>query len=179
MTLLYVLLGALVVGAVAFGVAVLITGADPGLAPAEPDGSAVPLPTDRPLSERDFVALRFDTGLRGYRMGQVDTALRRAAYDIGYKEELVAVLEAEVTALRSGNLDEANALQRARLAALGSERAADEGTAAGLDAEDADAAEDAERVVSLDKRDADVDDDEDEPAVLDATPVGNRPSDES
>jgi DivIVA domain-containing protein len=176
MTLLYVLLGALVVGAVAFGVAVLITGADPGLAPAEPDGSAVPLPTDRPLSERDFVALRFDTGLRGYRMGQVDTALRRAAYDIGYKEELVAVLEAEVTALRSGNLDEANALQRARLAALGSERGADEGTAAGVDAEDPDAAE---RVVSLDKRDAEVDDDEDEPVVLDATPVGNRPSDES
>jgi DivIVA domain-containing protein len=125
MALLYVLLGALVVGAVAFGVVVLITGVDPGLASAESDGSEVPLPTDRPLTERDFVALRFDTGLRGYRMAEVDTALRRAAYDVGYKEELIAVLEAEVSALRAGRLDEADALQRARLAALGAEKTPD------------------------------------------------------
>jgi DivIVA domain-containing protein len=119
MTLLYVLLGAFIVGAVAFGVAVLVTGADPGLAPAEPDGPSVPLPADRPLAERDFQAVRFDTGLRGYRMAQVDSVLRRAAYDVGYKEELVAVLEAEVAALRAGRLEEADALQQARLAALG------------------------------------------------------------
>jgi DivIVA domain-containing protein len=125
MALLYVLLGALVVGAVAFGVVVLITGADPGLASAESDGSEVPLPTDRPLSERDFAALRFDTGLRGYRMAEVDTALRRAAYDVGYKEELIAVLEAEVSALRAGRLDEADALQRARMAALGADTVPD------------------------------------------------------
>lgn len=119
MTLLYVLLGAFIVGAVAFGVAVLVTGADPGLTPAEPDGSAVPLPTDRPLGEQDFQSVRFDTGLRGYRMAQVDSALRRAAYDVGYKEELVAVLEAEVDALRAGRREEADALRQARLAALG------------------------------------------------------------
>jgi DivIVA domain-containing protein len=119
MTLVYVLLGALVVGAVAFGVAVLVTGADPGLTPAEPEGSSVPLPGDRPLGERDFQAIRFDTGLRGYRMSQVDSVLRRAAYDVGYKGELVAVLEAEVEALRAGRQDEADALRRARLVALG------------------------------------------------------------
>lgn len=119
MTLLYVLLGALVVGAVAFGVAVLVTGADPGLATDEPEGSSVPLPGHRPLSEPDFQTLRFDTGLRGYRMSQVDSALRRAAYDVGYKSELVAVLEAEVAALRQGRRDEADELQKARLAALG------------------------------------------------------------
>jgi DivIVA domain-containing protein len=119
MTLLYVLLGAFIVGAVAFGVAVLVTGSDPGLAPAEPDGPSVPLPADRPLAERDFKAVRFDTGLRGYRMAQVDAVLRRAAYDVGYKEELVAVLEAEVAALRAGRMAEADALQQARLAALG------------------------------------------------------------
>lgn len=123
MTLLYVLLGAFIVGAVAFGVAVLVTGADPGLAPAEPDGSSVPLPADRPLAERDFQAVRFDTGLRGYRMSQVDSVLRRAAYDVGYKEELVAVLEAEVAALRAGRVEEADALQQARLAALGASAA--------------------------------------------------------
>ena len=94
--LLLLLVGALAVGAIGFGIAALISGGDPGLAPVEPDGRAVPLPTDRPLGESDVVALRFDTGLRGYRMGQVDMALRRAAYDIGYKEELIGVLEAEV-----------------------------------------------------------------------------------
>jgi DivIVA domain-containing protein len=122
MTLLYVLLGALVVGAVAFGVAVLVTGADPGLAAEEPEGSSVPLPGHRPLSEQDFQALRFDTGLRGYRMSQVDSALRRAAYDVGYKTELVAVLEAEVTALREGRQEEADELRKARIAALGEPR---------------------------------------------------------
>jgi DivIVA domain-containing protein len=119
MTLVYVLLCALVVGAVAFGVAVLVTGVDAGLAPEEPDGSSLPLPADRPLAEGDFQAVRFDTGLRGYRMAQVDGALRRAAYDVGYKEELIAVLEAEVAALRAGHRAEADALRRARLAALG------------------------------------------------------------
>jgi DivIVA domain-containing protein len=119
MTLLYVLLGALVVGAVAFGVAVLVTGADQGLAADEPEGSSVPLPGHRPLTENDFQALRFDTGLRGYRMSQVDSVLRRAAYDVGYKTELVAVLEAEVAALREGRQDEADELRKARMAALG------------------------------------------------------------
>jgi DivIVA domain-containing protein len=122
MTLLYVLLGALVVGAVAFGVAVLVTGADPGLAAEEPEGSSVPLPGHRPLAEQDFQALRFDTGLRGYRMSQVDSALRRAAYDVGYKTELVAVLEAEVTALREGRQEEADELRKARIAALGEQQ---------------------------------------------------------
>lgn len=119
MTLLYVLLGALVVGAVAFGVAVLVTGNDPGLATEEPEGSSVPLPGHRPLAEHDFQALRFDTGLRGYRMSQVDSALRRAAYDVGYKTELVAVLEAEVAALREGRQEDADELRKSRLAALG------------------------------------------------------------
>ena len=116
--LLLLLVGALAVGAIGFGIAALISGGDPGLAPVEPDGRAVPLPTDRPLGESDVVALRFDTGLRGYRMGQVDMALRRAAYDIGYKEELIGVLEAEVAALREGRIEDADALHRAREAAL-------------------------------------------------------------
>src|SRR5205814_4376004 len=116
--LLLLLVGALAVGAIGFGLAAWISGGDPGLAPVEPDGRAVPLPTDRPLGESDVVALGFDTGLRGYRMGQVDMALRRAAYDIGYKEELIGVLEAEVAALREGRIEDADALHRAREAAL-------------------------------------------------------------
>lgn len=112
-----VLAGALVLGAVVFGVAVLIVGGDQGLEPAEPDGRAVPLPAARPLTESDLGQLRFDVAFRGYRMAQVDQALRRSAYDLGYKEELIGVLEAEVEALREGRLEEADKLREARLAA--------------------------------------------------------------
>jgi DivIVA domain-containing protein len=108
---------ALTVGAVVFGVTVLLTGGDPGLSAAEPDGRAVPLPGTRPLVEADIEHVRFDTALRGYRMAQVDQAMRRAAYDIGYKDELINVLEAEVAALRSGRFPDAEVLRRAREAA--------------------------------------------------------------
>ncbi|MEV6802494.1 DivIVA domain-containing protein [Micromonospora rifamycinica] len=111
-TLLIVVV-ALTVAAVVFGVTVLISGRD-GLTPVEPDGRAVPLPGGRPLRESDVGALRFDTALRGYRMAQVDQAVRRAAYDIGYKTELIGVLEAEIAALREGRTAEADALRRTR-----------------------------------------------------------------
>jgi DivIVA domain-containing protein len=109
---------ALTVAAVVFGVTVLVTGGDSGLGTAEPDGRSVPLPGTRPLMETDVAAVRFDTTVRGYRMAQVDQALRRAAYDIGYKDELIGVLEAEVTALREGRASDADTLRRAREAAL-------------------------------------------------------------
>ncbi|MBM7492305.1 DivIVA domain-containing protein [Micromonospora luteifusca] len=112
--LLLLLVVALTVAAVIFGVTVLVSGRDPGLAPVEPDSQAVALPSDRPLRESDVGAVRFDTGLRGYRMAQVDQAMRRAAYDIGYKSELVSVLESEVIALREGRTDDADALREAR-----------------------------------------------------------------
>ncbi|WP_025620563.1 DivIVA domain-containing protein [Salinispora cortesiana] len=116
---LLLLVAALTVAAVVFGVAVLVTGRDSGLVPAEPDGAAVPLPSTRPLRESDVGQVRFDTALRGYRMAQVDQAMRRAAYDIGYKTELIGVLEAEVTALREGRNADAEALLRAREQAVG------------------------------------------------------------
>jgi DivIVA domain-containing protein len=115
--LLLLLTGALVVGVIVFGVTVLITGGD-GLGEVEPDGQSVPLPAARPLVEEDVAAVRFDTAVRGYRMAQVDQALRRAAYDIGYKDELIQVLEAEVVALREGRTDDADALREARDAAV-------------------------------------------------------------
>ncbi|MGC5030070.1 DivIVA domain-containing protein [Micromonospora sp. DT229] len=112
--LLLLLVVAVTVAAVVFGVTLVATGRDPGLVPAEADGRAVPLPGDRPLRESDVGEARFDTALRGYRMAQVDQAMRRAAYDIGYKTELIGVLEAEVTALREGRTAEADALRTAR-----------------------------------------------------------------
>ncbi|MDG4768143.1 DivIVA domain-containing protein [Solwaraspora sp. WMMD406] len=115
---LLVLVAAVTVAAVVFGVTVLVTGGDPGLVPAEPDGRSVPLPGTRPLLEQDVTQVRFDTALRGYRMAQVDQALRRAAYDIGYKDELIEVLQAEVAALRDGRTHDADLLRQARDAAL-------------------------------------------------------------
>ncbi|MGC5054505.1 DivIVA domain-containing protein [Micromonospora sp. DT48] len=112
--LLLLLVVAVTVAAVVFGVTALVTGRDPGLTPVEADGRAVPLPGDRPLRESDVGEVRFDIALRGYRMAQVDQAMRRAAYDIGYKAELIGVLEAEVTALRDGRTADADALRRAR-----------------------------------------------------------------
>ena len=52
----------LVVAALVFGIVSLLTGDDPGLAPAEPDGRALPLPNHRPLAEADLEAVRFDVG---------------------------------------------------------------------------------------------------------------------
>lgn len=115
--LVLLLIGALVVGAIVFGVAVLLGG--DGLDEIEPDGRSQPLPVVRPLVEDDVAAVRFDTVLRGYRMAQVDEALRRAAYDIGFKTELIEVLEAEVRALRSGDVAEADSLRAAREGAMG------------------------------------------------------------
>jgi DivIVA domain-containing protein len=112
------IVAALVVAAIVFGVTVMFGGGDNGLTPVEPDGQAVPLPADRPLGERDLERTTFDTAWRGYRMAQVDQALQRAAYDIGYKDELIGVLEAEVTALREGRAADADALRRAREAAI-------------------------------------------------------------
>lgn len=116
--LLLFIVVALVVAAIVFGVTVMMGGGDPGLSPVEPDGRALPLPSDRPLGEEDVFRAKFDTAVRGYRMSQVDQALQRAAYDIGYKTELIGVLEAEVTALREGRLTDADALRKAREAAI-------------------------------------------------------------
>ncbi|WP_212827854.1 DivIVA domain-containing protein [Catellatospora sp. TT07R-123] len=117
--LLLLIVVALTVGAVVFGVMTLVTGGDPGLTPAEPDERATPLPADRPLVEGDISTATFDVGWRGYRMAQVDQTLRRLAYDIGYKSELIQVLEAEVAALREGRTEDAETLARTRATALG------------------------------------------------------------
>src|SRR5690349_5563292 len=106
-TLFLVLVVVLVLAALVFGVITLLSGDDPGTVPVEADGRARPLPNNRSLSERDLKQVRFDLSLRGYRMSQVDKVLRRTAYDLGYKDEMIAVLEAEVIALRDGRMEDA------------------------------------------------------------------------
>jgi DivIVA domain-containing protein len=107
-----ILVVALTIGGVVFGVMTLIGGGDPGLRPVDADSRARLLPGDRPLLESDVSKTRFDLILRGYRMDQVDQTLRRLAYDIGYKSELIQVLEAEIIALREGRLEDADTLAR-------------------------------------------------------------------
>lgn len=162
---LLVLAVGLTAGAVIFGITVAITSRET-LRPVEPDGRAVPLPIDRPLVEPDLAQVRFDLGLRGYRMDQVDAALRRAAYDIGYKDELIKVLEAEVAALREGRLPEAENLRRTREAA----RAATAGGAGAALPESADAATEGD----ADPTPAEA---ADEPG--DALPASDEPSEQS
>ena len=144
----------------------VITGRDRGLDPEEPDGKAVPLPSSRPLIERDVQTVRFDTALRGYRMDQVDAAIRRAAYDIGYKEELIGVLEAELAALRAGDIEEADALRAARDGSAISSRAADgDGGGAGDDHAIGEAADESDRQPADQAVEIDHDVADDEPAV--------------
>lgn len=114
-----VALAVLTAGGLAFAIVALTTGDDPGLTSAAGDDKATQLPADRPLEESDVVDARFDTGLRGYRTTQVDTALARLAYDVGFKDELVRVLAAEVAALRAGREAEADRLAQLRRQALG------------------------------------------------------------
>lgn len=115
--ILLLLIVALVAAAIVFGVAVLVTGGDQGLGPAEPDDRFRRLPGDRPLGEEDAAQIRFDVAIRGYRMAQVDRVLARVSYDLGYKQELINALEAEVAALRDGRKDEADVLRDRRTAA--------------------------------------------------------------
>jgi len=53
-TVLLVCVVILVVAALVFGIVSLLTGEDPGLAPVEPDGRALPLPNHRSLTESDL-----------------------------------------------------------------------------------------------------------------------------
>src|SRR5262245_38661498 len=116
-TALLVLVVVLVLAALVFGVITLLNGEDQGLGPVEAGGRAVPLPNNRSLTEQDLKEVRFDLAARGYRMDQVDRVLRRTAYDLGYKDEMIAVLEAETQALRDGRREDANLLRKAREAA--------------------------------------------------------------
>ncbi|MFI1191876.1 DivIVA domain-containing protein [Micromonospora sp. NPDC020750] len=185
---LLLLVVALTVAAVVFGVTVLVTGRDPGLVPVEPDGRAVPLPASRPLRESDVGDVRFDTAARGYRMAQVDQALRRTAYDIGYKSELIGVLEAEVTALREGRAADADELRRTReQAAVAAEAAdatpvGDPGEVASADADGpatAGAEADGPAAVSTDADEPTaVSADADEPTAVSAEPTAVGPADE-
>jgi DivIVA domain-containing protein len=73
-----------------------------GLADAEPDRVDDALPTDRPLTPADVVAVRFPVAPRGYRMAEVDDVLDRLAAELAERDARIADLEAAVSSALSG-----------------------------------------------------------------------------
>ena len=89
MTLALVLLALAVVGVVGAVAAGVVTG---GLPPAARERPSTPLPGDRVgrLEVRDVEAVRFSTGLRGYRMDEVDAALARLRDELAARDTELA-----------------------------------------------------------------------------------------
>jgi DivIVA domain-containing protein len=78
-----VVIGALIL----IGVAVMLSLLGDTLEPEEPDSPDLGLPTDRPLTSADVPRLRFRTGLRGYRMADVDAAFASLADALATAEQ--------------------------------------------------------------------------------------------
>ena len=91
MTYALVLLALGVVGVVAAVAAGAVSG---GLPPAPRERASAPLPGDRVgrLEARDVQAVRFTTGLRGYRMDEVDAAMERMRTELAARDRELAEL---------------------------------------------------------------------------------------
>jgi DivIVA domain-containing protein len=80
---------------IAFSIVVWATG-DDTLLDTNPAGAPPGLGDGEAVSEAAVASVKFDTGLRGYRTDQVDAALHRLAWEIGRKDEQLAVLQAKL-----------------------------------------------------------------------------------
>ena len=98
MSLVLVLLALVVVGVVGAVAAGVVTG---GLAAPTHDRASTPLPAGR-LSAGDVGALRLATGLRGYRMDEVDAALDRLREELALREAELERLAAPVPDAQEG-----------------------------------------------------------------------------
>jgi DivIVA domain-containing protein len=77
-----------VIGLVVFGIAVVVFGRGEQLAPLPPRISPTELP-DEDITAQDVERVRFTMALRGYRMSDVDWAMRRLGAEIDrLREEL-------------------------------------------------------------------------------------------
>jgi DivIVA domain-containing protein len=78
----------IVVGAlILIGIAVMLSLVGDTLEPEPVDGPDLGLPADRPLTSADVPGLRFRTGLRGYRMADVDAAFASLAEALALAEQ--------------------------------------------------------------------------------------------
>jgi DivIVA domain-containing protein len=75
-------------------VALLLGYAGGGMGRATSTLSHEPLPEDE-LTDADLEQLRFDVGLRGYRMSEVDAVIGRLRRELKDKDEQIAVLRGE------------------------------------------------------------------------------------
>ena len=97
---LLIVVAAVVIAGLVFGVFAFAVGREAGLSDPEPDGSSLEPAPDRALTADDLAAARFDVTVRGYRMAQVDALLARAAEELQRSTERVDALEREVAELR-------------------------------------------------------------------------------
>ncbi len=84
---------ALVVAAAGFVIVAFTLGRTNGFVESTADGVPGVLPDDRALTSSDVTRIRFDMALRGYRMAQVDSVLRRLSYELADANARVAELE--------------------------------------------------------------------------------------
>ncbi|MFI5956487.1 DivIVA domain-containing protein [Cryptosporangium sp. NPDC051539] len=103
---LLIVVAAIILAGIVFGAAAFTLGRDRGLTPPRPDGVPFDLPADRPLDRADVDVLRFDTGLRGYRMDQVDDLLARVADDFDFLHTRIIDLEDQLAARRGDSEDD-------------------------------------------------------------------------
>ena len=92
LTVLTYLLVMVAVAAVIYLVAALVFGRGEELAPLAPGATPTTLPPDEVTGE-DVRALRFQQVVRGYRMSEVDWALRRLARELDAARERIAELQ--------------------------------------------------------------------------------------
>ncbi|HLU27433.1 MAG TPA: DivIVA domain-containing protein [Glycomyces sp.] len=95
---------------IAFSIVVWATGRD-SLRDGGPGEAPAGLGEEGPVTEASVGALRFDTGLRGYRADQVDAAVHRLAWEIGRRDERLAELERELALAGRGADSEAEAAE--------------------------------------------------------------------
>jgi DivIVA domain-containing protein len=93
-TALIYLVVMLLVAAVVFLLAALVFGRGEELAPLAPGSSPTRLPADD-ITGDDVQNVRFQLVLRGYKMSEVDWAMRRLGVEIDELRGRVAALEAE------------------------------------------------------------------------------------
>lgn len=105
-----ILLSALVVAALGFGVVAFTIGRDPGLADAEPAAPAEALPVDGPVAAAELEQLRFDVVARGYRMSEVDRALAAATVAVRSLEQRVDELTEQLASARGDTESPGSAL---------------------------------------------------------------------
>ena len=95
-----IVLSALTVAAVVFGLVAFTLGRDPGLSDPQPDSSARALPADRSIASDDIEKVRFDVAIRGYRMDQVDAFVTGSAAAVRRLEQQVRDLQRKNDKLR-------------------------------------------------------------------------------